>query len=395
MRTPVLVAAAVPTKVRWGLAPANFRELISLAAKAVFDSNSNISPKDIDGFLLATVWPERTAFQGHIAPLAAEYCGVRPTSLIERVEIQCASGVAAIRTAYMAIASGLAEMVLVVGVEKMYTPPKAAAKEHFIHAMAGSDREWEGCLGISALPLFGLAAKAHMYKYDTTEEQMALVSVKNHRNASKNPYAMFPKSVSLEEALSSRVISSPLKLFDCSAVTDGSAAVILTTEERAKDLTERPVYVLASSQSSMGLNYCNMNPDWSEWPVMKETAQRAYKMAGITPNDIDVAEIHDCFTISEIIEYEELGFCEKGEGGKFIEEGLSDYGGKVVVNPRGGLLGCGHPLGATGVAQACELYLQLRDEAQERQVKDAKIGLSMTLETMGSAHIIIYGREKI
>jgi acetyl-CoA C-acetyltransferase len=388
-----LVASGVPDKVRWGMVPATFRELISMAAKAVFDSNPNISPKDVDGLVVCTVWPERTAFQSHVAPLAAEYCGVNPTTLCQRVEIQCASGIAGIRTAAMAVASGISEMVLVVGVEKMYTP-KVAGKEHLFHGMSGSDREWEGCYGLQAPPLFGLAATAHVKKYGTTEEQMAMISVKNHRNASKNPYAMFPKTTTIEEVLNSRVIAAPLKLFDCSSITDGSAAVIVTSAERAKDLTDKPVYLMGTNQSIRGLNYCNMSADWSDWSLLREASGKAYEMAGITAKDIDLAETHDCFTISEIIEYEELGFCEKGEGGKFIEEGLSDYGGQVVVNSRGGLIGCGHPLGATGVGQAHEMYLQLRGEAGERQVPDAKIGLSQTLESMMGFHIIIYGREQ-
>jgi len=382
-----IVAAGI---TRFGNRQATFRDLIAEAGKATFDNNKNIKPKDLQSFILSAVYPERAAFQGHPAPLAAEWCGVRPSEFHCRVENQCGSGTTAIRTAYCVILSGLTDMVMVVGAEKVMVPSHG---EIFLNAMAGCDREWEGCFGVTPPPLFAMVAQAHMKKYGTTEEQLALVSVKNHNHSVNNPYAHHQKGASLEQVMKSRPIAKPLKLFDCSTNTEGAAGVILTTEERARDYTDKPIYILGTAQINDGYPWVNYPKDWSSWPALKIAAQKAYDMAGISPMDIDVAEVHDCFTISEIIECEELGFCEKGQGGRFVQEGLSDHGGQVVVNPSGGLIACGHPFGATGVRQAWEAFIQLRGEAGVRQVKDAKIALGHNLSGLGEHHILIYGRN--
>lgn len=375
---------------QWGPRQATFRDLISEAGKDCYDSNPNIKPTDIDGLVLCSVYPERSAYQGKPAPLACECLGIKP-KFFERVENMCGTGTVGIRTAVAAIMAGYAEVVMVVGVEKMVVPVPSDA---FANALVGLDREWESCLGVTPPGAFALNAKAHMELYGTTEEQLAMVSYKNHQHSLKNPYAHFHKGPSLEKIMSSRLIASPFKLYDCSSITDGAAALIFTTEERAKDFIKDPVWVLGSGQGFTSYTMANMDRDWASWKAVKIAAERAYQNAGVGPDDIDVAEVHDCFTISEIIYYEELGFCKKGEGGQFIESGKADYGGKVVVNPRGGLLACGHPLGATGCAQAHEMFLQLRNNAGERQVKDAKIGLSSTMSNVGSeSHTVIYGRN--
>jgi acetyl-CoA C-acetyltransferase len=382
-----LVAAGMTT---WGKRAATFRDMISEAGKATFDNNKNISPKDVKSFIISTVYPERSAFQGHPAPLAAEWCGVRPTEFHERVENQCGSGTSAIRTAYAAIMSGLTDLVMVIGVEKILIP---SHQEIFLNSMGGCDREWESCFGVTPPPLFAMAAQAHMKKYGTTEEQMGMVSVKNHNNSLKNPFAHHQKGATLEQVMTSRMIAAPLKLFDCSTNTDGAAGVIVATEEIAKDLTDKPVYIIGTAQINDGYPWANYPKDWSSWPALNFAAKKAYEMAGIEPKDVDVAEVHDCFTISEIIEYEELGFCKKGEGGRFVEEGRSGYGGDVVVNPSGGLIACGHPFGATGIRQAWEAFIQLRDEAGDRQVDGANIVLGHNLSGLGEHHILIYGRN--
>ena len=387
-RKRVALVAAGMTK--FGKRKATFRDLIAEAGKATFDSNKNISPKDVKAFIISTVYPERSAFQGHPAPLAAEWCGVRPTEFHERVENQCGSGTSAIRTAYAAIASGLTDLALIIGVEKIMVP---SHMEIFLNSMGGSDREWESCFGVTPPPLFAMVAQAHMQKYGTTEEQLAMVSVKNHNHSLNNPYAHHQKGATLEDVMTSRMIASPLKLFDCSTNTDGAAGVIVASEDRARDLTDKPVYILGTGQVNDGYPWANYPRDWSTWPSLKLTAENAYKMAGIGPKDVDVAEIHDCFTISEIIEYEELGFCKKGDGGSFIEEGHSDFGGEVVVNPSGGLIACGHPFGATGIRQGYEAFLQLRGEAGERQVEDAEVFLGHNLSGLGEHHILVYGRN--
>ncbi|MBI4319099.1 MAG: thiolase family protein [Chloroflexi bacterium] len=387
VRRVALVAGGMS---RFGVRQATYRDLVSEAGKATFDSAPNLSAKDIEGFLLATVMPERFTFQTHVAPLAAECLGISPSKLVARVELLCASGSSAIRLAYGFIASGLADVIMVVGAEKMHTPYPA---ETLFHTLAAGDREWDAIHGLTAPPGFALVAQRHMKDYGTTEEQMALVSLKNRRHGAMNPCAQFQKPVTLEDVFKSKVIAVPLKLLDCCAITDGAAAVILASEERARELTDKPIYILGTGQAGSGNNAANV-PGWSEWPMLRLAVKNAYNMAGVGPDDVDVAEVHDCFTISEIIEYEELGFCSKGEGGAFVAAGLSDYGGKVVVNPGGGLLSRGHPFGATGVAQALEMVLQLRGEAGQRQVSDARIGLTHNLSGFATEHtIMIYGRE--
>ncbi|TAK34615.1 MAG: thiolase family protein [Chloroflexota bacterium] len=387
MRRVAVVAGGL---AKFGVRQASYRDLIAEAGKACFAQAEDLRPQDIEGFILSSTMPERFAFQTHVAPMGAEILGIRPNRLIQRVENLCASGSCGIRTAYAAIAAGLLDVAMVLGVEKMNMPDPV---EGFLHMAAAPDREWDSTQGLSAPAFFALVAKKHMREYGTTEEQLALVSVKNHDNSTHNPYAHFTKPVSLEQVLKGRPISSPLKLLDCSAMTDGAAAIILAAEDRAREMTGKPVFILGTGQAAGGNNLANV-PGWTTWPALKTAAAAAYEMAGIKPRDVDVAEVHDCFTISEIIEYEDLGFCEKGKGGAFIAEGKSRPGGEVVVNPSGGLLGRGHPFGATGIAQALEIVAQLRGEAGDRQVLNAKIGLTHNLSGMATEHtILIYGRN--
>lgn len=374
---------------KWGSRKATYRDLISEVGEVLASSYPGFDFGSIDGLVLSTVVPERLAYQGHPAPLAAEILGIHPQFYF-RVENQCGSGTAAVRAACSAVLSGMAKCVLVIGVEKMCLP---RPEEYFLHAMAGFDREWEACFGITPPPIFAMIAKEHMRKFGTTEEQLALVSVKNHKHSSKNPNAHFTNMISMKDVFDSKVIASPLRLYDCSAITDGAAAIVISNKEIASEYSKDPVFILGAKQGFSAYTLANIHRDWSSWPALRNTSQALYDETGIGPGDIDVAEIHDCFSISEIMIYEELGFCKKGEGGRFIESGSSDYGGDVVVNPRGGLMGCGHPLGATGVAQAVEIFLQLSGNAGERQVADAKIGLSQTLSNIGSEqHLIVYGR---
>jgi acetyl-CoA C-acetyltransferase len=387
MRKVALVGAGVG---KFGVRKATYRDLIWEAGKACFDSVPALKPRDIEGLVVGSVMPERTAFQSHISSLAAEALGIRPSALSARTEHMCASGTVGLRYAYAFIAAGLADLVMVLGVEKLTQP---TAEEAILNMGTGVDREWEAAFGLTAPPCFALAAQRHMARYGTTEEQLALVSVKNHTHAAKNPNAHFNKGATLDQVLCSRMISSPLRLFMCSPITDGAAAVIVAGEERARTLTDTPVWIRGTGQELDGFQLTSLPEDYAHWPALERTAQRAYRMAGITPRDVDVAEVHDCFAIAELIAYEELGFCPKGEAGAFVAAGRSDYGGDVVVNPRGGLIGCGHPLGATGVAQAAEIFVQLRDEAGARQVPGASIGLTHNNSGMGEHVVMIYGRE--
>jgi acetyl-CoA C-acetyltransferase len=382
-----LVGAGVS---KFGVRKASYRDLVWEAGKACFDSIPGLRPADLDGLVVGSVMPERTAFQSHVSSMAAEALGIRPTRLSARTEHMCASGTVGIRYAYAFIAAGLAELVMVLGVEKLNTP---GGEEAILNMGAGVDREWEAAHGLTAPPCFALAAQAHMARFGTTETQLAMVSVKNHTHATRNPYAHFQKGATLEQVLGSRMIATPFRLFMCSPITDGAAAVILASEARARDLTDRPVWIRGTGQALDGFTLSSLPADYAEWPALRRAGADAYRMAGIEPGDVDVAEVHDCFSIAEIIAYEELGFCAKGEGGAFVEKGLADYGGTVVVNPRGGLIGCGHPLGATGTAQAAEVFWQLRGEAGPRQVPDARIGLTHNNSGMGEHVVVVYGSE--
>jgi len=231
-----------------------------------------------------------------------------------------------------------------------------------------------------------------MHKYGTTEKQMALVAVKNHHNGAMNPKAHMQKEITLEQALSSRVVAWPLKLYDCSLITDGASCLILTKPEVARKYTDAPVHIIGSGQASDTIGLYEREV-LTSLAAGRRAGEQAYKMAGVTSKDLDVAEVHDCFTIAEIVAYEDLGFCKPGKGGHLIEEGATNIGGKVAVNTSGGLKAKGHPVGATGVAQAYEVYLQLTGQAGKRQVKDAEIGLTHNIGGLGATGVVnIYKR---
>jgi len=323
------------------------------------------------------------AGQEHMGALLADYLGLNHIPAI-RTEAACASSSVGLRIGYLAVASGLYDFVAVGGVEKMTD----VYGSHATTALAGAmDQESEATIGLTFPGVYALIARRHMHEYGTTREQLAMVSVKNHKNALNNPVAHFHKSVTIEEVMNSPLIADPLRLLDCSPITDGAAAVILAPAEIAKKYTDTPVYIKASAQASDTLSIA-ARKDICTLEATRTAAERAYKQAGVKPEDIDLAEVHDCFTINEIIAYEDLGFCKKGEGGKFIEEGMSEIGGKIPVNPSGGLKAKGHPVGATGVAQIVEVVEQLRGEAGKRQVSGAEIGLAHNVGGSGATVVI-------
>jgi len=373
-----------------GKREASWRDLVQEAGKAMFESVGNLSPKDVDSLIVGAAQPERFAFQAHVAPMVAEYLGVTPKKVIARTELMCASGQAAIRYAWACVATGLADVAVAFGVEKMFMPDMAEAQTNMTCVL---DREWDGINGLSAPPFFAMTAQRHMHEYGTTKEQMALVSVKNHHYSSMNPLAQFQKEITIEDVLKSLVVTPPFNLFDCSGITDGAAGMILVPAEDAKKYTDAPMYIIGSGQASIG-NAINNLASITEWVPLKIAAREALKSAKITLDDIDIAELHDCFTISEIIEYEAFGWCEKGEGGKFIQEGQSHIGGKVAVNPRGGLLGCGHPLGATAILQAMDILQQFKGEVLKgRLVSNAEIAVAHNLSGPANVHsIMVYSR---
>jgi len=375
---------------RCGKRKASWRDLVQEAGKAMFESVDNLSPKDVDSLIVGAAQPERFVFQAHVAPMVAEYLGITPRKVIARTELMCASGQAAIRYAWACVATGLADVAVAFGVEKMFMPDMAEAQTNMTCVL---DREWDGVNGLSAPPFFAMTAQRHMHEYGTTKDQMALVSVKNHHYSSLNPFAQFQKEITVEDVLKSVAIAPPLNLFDCSGITDGAAGVILVPAEDAKKYADTPMYVIGSGQASIG-NAINNFASLTDWVPLKIAAKEALRSAKITLDNIDIAEVHDCFTISEIIEYEAFGWCEKGEGGKFIEDGQPYIGGKVAVNPRGGLLGCGHPLGATAILQAVDILQQFKGAVPKgRLVSDAEIAVAHNLSGAANVHsIVIYSR---
>lgn len=375
---------------RCGKRKASWRELAQEAGKAMFESIDNLTPKDVDSLIVGAAQPERFAFQAHVAPMVAEYLGITPKKVIARTELMCASGQAAIRYAWACVATGLADVAVAFGVEKMFMPDMAEAQTNMTCVL---DREWDGINGLSAPPFFAMTAQRHMHEYGTTKEQMALVSVKNHHYSTMNPIAQFQKEITVEDVSKSLVVTPPLNLYDCSGITDGAAGMVLVPAEEAKKYTDTPMYIIGSGQANIG-NTINNLANITEWIPLKIAAKEALDSAKITLDDIDVAELHDCFTISEIMEYEAFGWCEKGEGGKFIEEGQSHIGGKVAANPRGGLLGCGHPLGATAILQAMDILQQFRASVPKgRLVSNAEIAVAHNLSGPANVHsIMVYSR---
>jgi acetyl-CoA C-acetyltransferase len=257
-----------------------------------------------------------------------------------------------------------------------------------------SDYPFEQWHGITFPALYALMATAHMHQYGTTERQMALVAVKNHYHGSLNPKAQMQKEITLEKALTSRPIASPLKLYDCSLITDGASCVIITKPDLAGKFTDQPVHIIGSGQASDTIGLYERQ-SLTSLLAAKLAAKTAYTMAAVKPEDLDVAEIHDCFTIAEIIAYEDLGFCPAGEGGKLVESGETRLGGRLPVNTSGGLKAKGHPVGATGTGQAYAIYLQLTGQADQRQVKNAQVGLTHNVGGSGaSATVHIYRSDQ-
>ncbi len=365
------------------------REIFAEAAKEAFDRCPNLDPKkDIKALFLGHMG-ESYEHQGHTGATAADWAGLLHIPAT-RTETACASSGAALRAGIFAVLSGLCDTVMVGGVEKMTHRTTSEVTEYL--AMA-SDFPFEQWHGITFPGLYALMATAHMHKYGTTEEQLAMVAVKNHHNGFLNPKAHMQKEVTLEKALSSRVIAWPLKLYDCSLITDGASCVIITKPEMAKKYTDMPIQIIGSGQASDSIGIYERE-NFTSLIAAKIAAKQAYEMAEVKPEDIDIAEAHDCFTIAEIIGYEDLGFCKQGEGGRLVESGETKLDGKLPVNTSGGLKSKGHPVGATGTAQAYEIYLQLTEQAEKRQVKDANIALAHNVGGSGAtATVHIFRRE--
>ncbi len=366
------------------------RELFAQAALEAFERCPNLEPKkDIKGLFIGMM-SESFEHQGHSAPMLSDWAGLLPVPAI-RTEIACASSAAALRTGIFSILSGIYDVVLVGGFEKM-TKKTTSETTEFLGMAA--DYPFEQWNGITFPGLFALMATAHMHEYGTTERQMGLIAVKNHHNGSLNPKAHIQKEVSLETVLASRMIATPLKLYDCSLISDGASCVVLTKPELAKRFSDNPVYVTGSGHASDTLGLFQRE-SFTSVKATRNAAKEAYNMAGIKPADVDIAEVHDCFTIAELIAYEDLGFCKPGEGGKFVEKGVPTLDGDLPVNTSGGLKSKGHPVGATGIAQVYEIFLQLTGQAEKRQVEGCSVGLTQNLGGSGASCLVhVFRRSK-
>lgn len=322
--------------------------------------------------------------QEHLSSLLADYLGMSGIPAA-RVESACASGGLAVRMGFMEVASGMSDIVLVGGVEKMTDVGGDGAT---FALSTAADQEYEVYHGITFPGLYALMARSHMEKYGTTREQLAQVAVKNHENGSNNPLAQFPQKVTIEQVIKSIMVADPLTILDCSPITDGAACAILCPAEMAKKLSKKPAVKIIGTGNATDTIALHSRSDFNTLNATVKAVQSAYKMAGVKPEDIDLAEVHDCFTIAEIIVSEDLGFFKKGEGGKAVESGITAVGGKKPINASGGLKSKGHPVGATGVAQVVEVVHQLRGEAGARQVKGARTGLTQNMGGSGGSAVV-------
>lgn len=356
---------------------------VEAGLKAIEDAG--ISGDEIDALYGGNMSAGRFVEQEHIGALIADSVGLSGLHIAStRVEAACASGALALHLAVLSVASGWYDLVVAAGVEKMTDVDDDIASDLLVSSV---DREWEAICGATLPSLFAQMARVHMQKYQTTVEQMAAVAVKNHSNATHNPIAQYRREISIEAVLGSPMVADPLHMLDCSGIADGASAVVLCAAENAKRYTDSAVYVKASSQASDTISLHDRR-DLTTMDATVFAAKKAYQRASLEPSQIDVAEVHDSYTIAEIIAIEDLGFFEKGAGGSATAEGETEIGAKVPINPSGGLKACGHPLGATGIRQVVEIVQQLRGEAGKRQVSNAEVGLTHNIGGTGGTAVV-------
>jgi len=320
--------------------------------------------------------------------LIAEYLGLNPQPTFA-IETVCSSSTTGIRVAYSLIKSGLHDIVVVLGFQKMSEISSADSQERMGR---GADIMWESPFGTMMPAYYAMHARAHFARYGSTEKDLALIRVKAAKYGALNEKAVYRKGVELEQCLTADVVASPLKRFDCCANADGSSCLIMASAEKAKEISEKPVWVMGLGSGTASLTMTGREA-LDGLNCARVAAKQAYEMAGVGPQDIDVAEVHDCFTIAELMAYENLGFAEPGKGVELIREGETYIDGKIPVNVDGGLLSKGHPIGATGGSQVRTIVLQLRNEAGDIQVPGAEIGLIHNIGGVGIyGNVIILGR---
>lgn len=349
--------------------------------------DAGISPKEIDASIICSA-PEYDK-QRSPSGVIAEYLGLnpKPTFYLETV---CSSSSSGLRVAYSLVKSGLHRIVLVLGFQKMSEISSQGSQERMGR---GSDIMWEAPFGTMMPAYYAMHARAHFDRYGTTSEDLALIRVKAATYGSINRKAVYQKGVTLEQVLTADIVSSPLRRFDCCANADGASALIVASKEVARSISKKPVWILGLGAATAPLTMSGRE-SLTGLSCAREAAREAYQMAGITAQDIDVAEVHDCFTIAELMAYEDLGFAEPGEGRDLIRSKETYIGGRIPVNVDGGLLSKGHPIGATGGSQIRTIVLQLRGEAGEMQVKDPEIGLVHNIGGVGVyGNVTILGRD--
>jgi acetyl-CoA C-acetyltransferase len=380
MRPVAIVGAG---KTPFGIFPD--RDLRSLAVEAGQKAlaNAQIEPAQVESFWLGNFAGPAFVGQNHLAPYVSMSLGVRGAAST-RVEDACASSGSAFFHAWAEVAYGIHDVAMVVGVEKMTSQPTPRVTE--ILASAG-DCSGEIRAGSTFASLFAMIARRHMHDFGTTREQISSVAVKNHAAGALNPDAQMRKVITLEQALAGKPIADPLNLYDCSLISDGAAAVVLAPLDRAREFTAKPVRVLGVAQASDWLAL-DQKEDITTFPAVRRAAAKAYQMAGIGPAQVEFAELHDCFTIAEIIATEDLGFVGRGQGGPYAACGCTALAGERPVNASGGLKSKGHPVGATGVGQIYDLVQQIRGEAGPRQVKRNSVGLAENLGGSGGTCVV-------
>ena len=352
---------------------------ITLQASVGAIESAGIESKDIKAGYISNVFGVADK-QVHLGPVVMSNLGIsdRPSLSIESA---CGSGSVSFREAYANVAAGFYDVVLVTGVEKVTHTGTEWTTTYFSYC---SDFFYEGQAGASFPGLFASMARAYMHEFKATEEDFAQVAVKNHDNGLLNPKAHLRKKITVDDVMSSAVVASPLKLYDCCPFSDGASAVILCNEKFAKDHGADYIEVLGSGRGGSPAALQGRE-HLTTIPSTRIAADAAFKMAGITPKDIDFAEVHDCFTIAEVVDTEDLGFFEKGKGVEAVREGHTKLNGEISINPSGGLKSKGHPIGATGVGQVVEVFDQLTGKAGERTVKNAKIGLTQNFGATGAS----------
>ena len=382
----VFLIGAAGTK--YGKSNLTARDLSMLASKHAIES-SGIKSHDIQAAFVANAFGMAEK-QGHLGPLLMSSLGI-PHVPSSTIEAACCSGGSAFREAYINVASGFYDVMLVTGTEKVSHLDTLTATTYFAY---GGDYLFEGNSGASFPGLYAAMARAHMHEYGTTEEELAAVAVKNHNNGIFNEKAHLQKKITVDDVLKSPVVADPLKFFDSCRFSDGAAAVIIASEEfMNKNGLEKKVSIKGSGRSG-GSGSLHTRDNISSLESTIKASREAFGQAGINVKEIDFAEVHDCFTIAEIIAMEDLGIFEKGQASKAVVEGRTAINGEIPINPSGGLKSKGHPVGATGVGQIVEVFDQLTGNSGKRQVNDARIGLTHNVgATGGSCAVHIFERE--